>query len=456
MLEARIGRTIDGRYEVTALIGHGGFGAVYRARHLALGGEVAIKFLQEAGVRSPDARARFKREAEVLGRLRHPGIVSAVDFGEHEGAPYLVMELVRGKALTRLLPRREPPRTMEKARIVSILAELLEVLDAAHWAGVVHRDLKPDNVMVLDTEPKHVKVLDFGLALVELPEGESRLTATHAVQGTPFYMSPEQCRGRDVGPPTDVYAVGAILFECLTGEPPFVQGEFAEILAQHLFVEVPPARERGVRQPVDPALEALARAALAKSAAARPTASELRASLLATLEGKDAHTLAAAAAAERVAVGGLSREERAIGGAPAHAAAVTMPDVSTPLILAEETPRVAMWRMPETRVEGLRPLLAMAGIALYSWDDDAPPPARIDDRATSAVVVAGDAQTSAARIAALRAAPEVAKLPALAIDVPAPGDVAALVRAGASDAVLASAPSDTIGPKLWRMIRRKR
>jgi serine/threonine-protein kinase len=456
LLDARIGQTIDGRYELLEIVGSGGFGAVYRARHLALGGEIAVKFLLEGGARTSEVRARFRREAEILGRLRHPGIVSAVDFGEDAGDPYLVMELVQGTPLSKLVVRRDDagaPRLMTKERVIALLVQLLEVLEAAHAAGVVHRDLKPDNVMVLSTEPEHVKVLDFGLALVESAPGQERLTATHAIQGTACYMSPEQCRGRDVGPPADVYAVGAILFECLTGDPPFVNGGFAEILAQHLFVDVPPAIERGLKRPVDPALEAIAQQALSKAAEARPTAHAFRESLLAALEGRDAQTLASNAASQRVAVGALTRDERALGGAPVRPEAATLPEAGKSLPPHADGPRVALWGLEGSRSDTLRTQLAMTGIVGFAWSDEAPPPAAREGHATAAVIVPGRDRT---RLERLRASPEVGKLPALAIDILAAGDVTPLIRAGASDAVLSAAGSEAIGQKLWRMIRRKR
>lgn len=455
LLDARIGQTIDKRYELLDIVGSGGFGAVYRARHLALGGEVAVKFLLEGGARTSEVRARFRREAEILARLRHPGIVSAFDFGEDAGDPYLVMELVQGTPLSKIVVRHEAgaPRLMERERVIALLVQLLEVLEVAHGAGVVHRDLKPDNVMVLSTEPEHVKVLDFGLALIEAAPGQERLTATHAIQGTACYMSPEQCRGRDVGTAADIYAVGAILFECLTGDPPFVNGGFAEILAQHLFVDVPPAIERGLKRPVDPALEALARQALSKGAEARPTAHEFREALLAALAGRDTQTLASNAATQRVAVGALSRDERALGGAPVRPEAATLPEAGKPLQHEAEGPRVALWGLDASRSDALRTQLAMAGIVGFAWSDEAAPPAARDGHATAAVIVPG---RDRARLERLRASAEVGKLPALAIDILAAGDVAPLIRAGASDAVLSAAGSEAIGQKLWRMIRRKR
>nr|MBK7064237.1 serine/threonine protein kinase [Deltaproteobacteria bacterium] len=162
-------------------------------------------------------RARFRREAVVLARLRHPNIVSVIDYGEHQGELFLVMELLRGFSLdTQVMAGG---LTMPVPRVVSVIDQVLQVLEA-HAAGVVHRDLKPENVM-LDAGDRtdKVKVLDFGIAAFDDERTVEKLTRTGTVRGTPQYMSPEQCVGQDVGPPGDVYAVGIILYELLLGRP---------------------------------------------------------------------------------------------------------------------------------------------------------------------------------------------------------------------------------------------
>ncbi|MBK7396202.1 MAG: serine/threonine protein kinase [Myxococcales bacterium] len=307
---ARLGTTIVGRYAIEALLGQGGFGVVYRAVHLALAQPVALKFLSASWAGSPEIRARFQREAFTLARLRHPGSSRCTDFGEVDGSLFLAMELVEGQTLASSLPEDRP---LPDARIVELLDQIGDVLAAAHAAGVVHRDLKPENVMV---SHDRVKLLDFGLALMVEP-GAARLTRTNAIQGTPTYMSPERCRGRDVGPATDVYALGVMLYELLTGRPPFDGSAALELMTQHAFVDPPPMREVGFRREVHPGLEALARAALAKRAEDRPTIAAFRDGLRRALAGVDAASEHVRQVDARIAFAALDRDERALDPPPA-------------------------------------------------------------------------------------------------------------------------------------------
>ncbi|RYZ59479.1 MAG: serine/threonine protein kinase, partial [Proteobacteria bacterium] len=177
--DLRPGKLLAGRYLVEELIGKGGMGAVYRGLHLELGEPLAIKFLLDSG-NATIRRTRFRREAVALARLRHPGIVSVIDFGEEDGELYMVMELVHGSTLGELVGSSE----LTLARTLDIFDRILQALEAAHAQGIVHRDLKPANIMVLDSEDgvDHVKILDFGLARLDDGTGP-RLTATGAVQG---------------------------------------------------------------------------------------------------------------------------------------------------------------------------------------------------------------------------------------------------------------------------------
>jgi serine/threonine-protein kinase len=220
-------------YEGEAVLGQGGMGVVYKARHLRLNRAVALKMLLAGPYAGPDERCRFVREAEAVASLRHPNIVQVYDSGELDGRPYFVMEFVEGGSLARRLAGQAlPPR--DAARLVGALAEAMHV---AHSRNIVHRDLKPGNVLLAGGADTPVgqcqpKVTDFGL--VRRLDADSGQTRVGAVLGTPSYMAPEQAEGHAdaAGPPADVYALGAILYECLTGRPPFRGATPLETLEQ--------------------------------------------------------------------------------------------------------------------------------------------------------------------------------------------------------------------------------
>lgn len=206
-----------GPYQLLEIIGRGGMGVVYRATHVVLNRTIALKTLHPGWERCGEAFVRFRREGEVIARLVHPNIVRIYDFNEHEGVPYLSMELVEGEHLARKLSRG----TLAFRDAAELVRALALAVGYAHTRKVVHRDLKPLNVLIAhDGTPK---VTDFGLAKV-LDEEWEKLTHTDAVMGTPSYMAPEQANGRaaDIGPHTDIYALGAILYESLTGTPPYL------------------------------------------------------------------------------------------------------------------------------------------------------------------------------------------------------------------------------------------
>jgi WD40 repeat protein/tRNA A-37 threonylcarbamoyl transferase component Bud32 len=224
-------------YEVQAILGRGGMGIVYKARHLRLNRTIALKMLLSGAYASQLERARFLREAQAVASLRHPAIVQVHDVGEVEGRPFLTMELVEGKILADDLAGIPQPA----ARAAAMMVKLADAVESAHRSGIIHRDLKPANILLsADGGPK---ISDFGLA--RQFEGEDALTLTGARVGTPSYMSPEQVFGRagTVGPATDVYALGAILYEMLTGRPPF-RGESSAETERQLIAQdpVPPSR----------------------------------------------------------------------------------------------------------------------------------------------------------------------------------------------------------------------
>ncbi len=242
------------RFEVQGLLGQGAMGAVYRARDLATGRAVALKLVLEPE-RDPRRLERFRREGQITAGLQHPGIVGVHSAGEAGGHPFLAYELVEGgRTLADVLP------TLDVRRRVALVRDAARALGFAHRAGVVHRDVKPENVLV-DAEG-HVRVADFGLAAAQ---GLSRLTRTGASLGTPAYMSPEQLGGRreDVGPQADVWALGVVLYQALTGTLPFDGENVIELSAQ--IINRPPTPPRRHDAAIDAGLEAVCLHALRKS-----------------------------------------------------------------------------------------------------------------------------------------------------------------------------------------------
>ena len=250
-------------------LAQGGMGAVYRGEHIELGRDVAIKFLHEWAATEPSFVKRFEVEARAMARLQHPNVAQVIDVGVVSGAPFVVMELVAGQTLYDLLDGGpvSPPRAIELAR------QVLAALAHAHGHGVIHRDIKPANLIVASSEfGDQVKVLDFGLA--KIAAGATGLTGAFAV-GTPSYMPPEQGLGGEIDARTDLYAVGVLLFELLTGAPPFVRDDPAEVIAAHRSTPPPRLAERMPGRVCSPELEAVVARALAKAPADRyPSAGE--------------------------------------------------------------------------------------------------------------------------------------------------------------------------------------
>ena len=240
--EGLIGRTIDQRYRVEALLGEGGMGLVYRVTHTRLNKPLAIKVLRRENTKDPEVLARFRREAESASGIGNQHIVDIHDFGELEdGSTYFVMECLEGLDLIDAI---DVARRMPEGRAIHIATQLCRALGAAHDAGIVHRDLKPENVFLIrrnDTED-FVKVLDFGIAKVA--NGPKRLTRDGEVLGTPHYMSPEQCEGDGVDHRTDIYALGVLLYEMLTGHVPHDADTMMGILTKQMYEDPIPPKVR--------------------------------------------------------------------------------------------------------------------------------------------------------------------------------------------------------------------
>lgn len=269
-----VGQTISDRYRVIELVAMGGMGAIYRGEHLLMRKEVAIKVLHPEIEGFPELVARFEREAVAGAHIHHPNVASATDFGKFDGEScYLVLEFIRGRTVRQLIEKGGP---VPPARAARIARQLALALGAAHKKGIVHRDVKPRNVMVLDSAGEDVvKLIDFGLAKVPVADlsasardadNERRsLTAAGVVMGTIAYMAPETALGmRAVGPKADLYSLGVIFYEMLSGQHPFESDDPAKLFAQHKNTPPPPFRERNPSAIVPAPLEAVVQRLLAK------------------------------------------------------------------------------------------------------------------------------------------------------------------------------------------------
>ena len=263
------GRRLGGRYRMGALLAVGGMGEVWAARDLLLDRAVAVKVLGRALAGDGRAAERLRREARAAGRLEHPNIARVLDLGEHDGRPYLVMELLEGESLAARIDRAGPMPAAEAARVVAAVADALE---AAHRAGVVHRDVKPGNVFL--TSAGEVKVLDFGIASAA---GDAALTTGDLI-GTAAYLAPERVLGHRATPAADIYALGVVLYELLAGHRPFEAGSEVELAMAHVNATPPPLGRAAPSAP--PSLVAACSHALAKDPSSRPSSAAAFAQLV--------------------------------------------------------------------------------------------------------------------------------------------------------------------------------
>ena len=277
---------IADRYEVGEVIGHGGMAEVHLGRDVRLGRQVAIKLLRRDLARDPTFQSRFRREAQSAASLNSPSIVAVYDTGEGEidgtPTPYIVMEYVEGRTLREILAaegRLLPRRALE------ITAAICAALEQAHAAGIVHRDIKPGNVMV--TATGEVKVMDFGIARA-LTSSTATMTQTAAVVGTAHYLSPEQARGEHVDARSDIYSTGCVLYELLTGAPPFTGESAVAVAYQH--VREDPAPPSTVEPDVPADVDAIVLVAMAKNAVNRyASATEMRSDIERALADRPVH-----------------------------------------------------------------------------------------------------------------------------------------------------------------------
>ncbi len=262
--DAYLGTVVDDRYRILGKLGQGGMGAVYLAEHKVIERKVAIKILSQDFARKADLVQRFIQEARAAARIGHENIVEVYDFGETiSGSVFFAMEHLEGKDLAQLI-RTESPLPIP--RIKHIITQICRAVGAAHGKQIIHRDLKPENIFLITKEGKtdFVKVLDFGIAkMSNIEEDKGRLTRTGMLFGTPEYMSPEQARGESPDHRVDIYAVGCLLYEMLTGTVPFTADSFMAVLTKHMLEPVePPSRRSKARIPAD--IEAVCLRALTK------------------------------------------------------------------------------------------------------------------------------------------------------------------------------------------------
>jgi len=261
-----------GEYQLEHRLGQGGMGVVYEAFHPLIGKRAAIKILKKELCADPGSLERFVDEARVVNQIGHPNIVDVFAFGEMpDGRSYFVMELLKGETLRARLARS----TLTLDEVRNIVKPLARALQAAHDKGVIHRDLKPDNVFLVDVrdEAPTAKLLDFGIAKLAKNDHRVEKTATGAIIGTPQYIAPEQAKGYPIDPRADIYALGAIMFELLTGRPPFIADNAMEMVAKHLMEA--PVRPSTISRAIAPELDDLVLRMLAKTPDGRPSLAEV-------------------------------------------------------------------------------------------------------------------------------------------------------------------------------------
>ena len=252
-----VGTVVLGRFLVEAELGAGAMGTVYRGVHVTLGRAVAIKVMHEHLGQERRMVERFLREGRVAAKMNHANVIGVIDVGEAAGRQIMILEFAEGRTLTGILEISPAPR-----RVIRLVSQILLGLDHAHAAGLIHRDLKPDNIIVqIDHEGTEIpRIVDFGIAVLRDPDeaGGGRLTETGQVLGTPIYMSPEQAQAEDIDQRSDLFALGVIVYQMLAGRVPF-EGSAIEIALANIGKDPPP-----IQGDVDPLLEAFARKLMAR------------------------------------------------------------------------------------------------------------------------------------------------------------------------------------------------
>jgi serine/threonine-protein kinase len=347
-------RLLGGRYQVGELLGYGGMAEVHRGRDLRLGRDVAIKMLRTDLARDATFQERFRREAQNSAALNHPAIVAVYDTGEEisstgEKQPFIVMEFVNGRTLKEVLAAEQ---RLQPRRALEIIADICAALEFSHRHGIIHRDIKPGNVMI--TQNGQVKVMDFGIARA-LASGATTMTQTSAVIGTAQYLSPEQARGESVDARSDVFAAGCVLFELVVGHPPFVGDSPVSVAYQH--VREDPRAPSDINHEVPADIDAIVLKALAKNPLNRyQSAQEMRADALRAVAGRPVLATPVMSQAETMAMTGPMRQQPA---------ATTMTRQVTGMPPRQPERKTSSWVMAVLAALGVLAVVALGiGLAL--------------------------------------------------------------------------------------------
>jgi serine/threonine protein kinase len=266
-LDLLVGATLGNRYYVLGVIGRGGMSVVYKAKEINTGLVVAVKTLRTHSLTDEMIVKRFQREAELLSRLNHPRIVNLHAYGtSSRGQPYFVMDYLVGENLVDVLRREDH---IDPERFQDIFVQVCAAIEHAHKHGAIHRDIKPGNIMLTRKKntKDYVKVVDFGIA--KLAEEAQKLTRMGEVWGSPIYMSPEQCMGADIDARSDIYSLGIVMYECLTGRVPFLGRNYADTMGKQISETPPPFSKMKPELKIAPALESIVMTALEKDPKAR-------------------------------------------------------------------------------------------------------------------------------------------------------------------------------------------
>jgi eukaryotic-like serine/threonine-protein kinase len=395
-----IGQSIDDRYRIDAVIGKGGMGTVYRATRLLIGDEVAIKVLHN-GQEDSQAAERFRREAQAAARLKHPNAVSIYDFGvSKDGLQYLVMDLVEGKSL-RTIAKEQGPLSLPL--VAEIASQVCAALDEAHRNHIVHRDIKPDNIVLNSTSAGvRVKVLDFGIAKLR-DDSATTLTQTGNVMGTPHYMSPEQCLGEDLDSRADIYSFGIVVYEMLCGRVPFNSPISTAVVVQHVN-QAPPSLQ-SFNAAIPASVEAVVFRALEKAREMRPeTAGRFARELKEVISRLAAPTVVNDGASHRImAASSLDLNEETVekhnnlpAGAmmpetiylplPGSGAVKTTSGTPTALTANVTRPWIHRYRLPIVAAAGITVLFALSFLIWFQRDKPLKTPSALSSPAETVAV----------------------------------------------------------------------